>query len=389
MARDRDDGAALHARLGRARRPLREPRLARRASRSRSRSSPGTTPRCSAPRTRRGSASSGRGDLVTITTSGTGVVMPAFVVPGQAKGSVAVALGWGRTNAGRVGTRHRRRRRAPFATTTRSGATTATVVRASGHADLATTQDHHIIDTLGKREQAVRAETLVRTADLAEFKANPSFAHESGHAPEETCSGSRTSTRATSGGWRSTSPRAPGAAPARSPARPRTTSRSSARTRCANGREMHWIRVDRYFDGDARGARGSPSSRWPAITARPRPCEQVCPVAATVHDHEGLNVMVYNRCVGTRYCSNNCPYKVRRFNWFNNHKNESAVASDGLQPRGHGALARRDGKVHVLHPADREREDRRQERAGVRSRTARSSPRARRSARPRRSSSAT
>jgi Fe-S-cluster-containing dehydrogenase component len=108
----------------------------------------------------------------------------------------------------------------------------------------------------------------------------------------------------------------------------------------ALGREMHWLRIDRYYAGDpARQKRGRSLNRdsqqqfeeWiddPQVVHQPMfcqhcdaaPCENVCPVNATVHDHEGLNLMVYNRCVGTRYCSNNCPYKVRRFNYFDYNK---------------------------------------------------------------------
>ncbi len=269
------------------------------------------------------------GDLLRleVTTGETrrGLTMPAFILPGQPDGVVTVTLGYGRTAAaGMVADG------AGFDTyTLRTSGTLYCAAGVSARAaggtyPVAGTQDHHAIaqNAVSRQEEQERAGLLIREATLEEYKEHPEFAqHMVHHLPllslwnEKEYSGHK---------WGMTIDlnACIGCGACVVACQAENNIPVVGKEEVGRGREMHWIRVDRYFKASAEAAAGRyddvrvAHQPVPCMHCELAPCEGVCPVAATVHDEEGLNVMVYNRCVGTRYCSNNCPYKVRRFNYF-------------------------------------------------------------------------
>ncbi|MBE0566029.1 MAG: TAT-variant-translocated molybdopterin oxidoreductase [Krumholzibacteria bacterium] len=272
------------------------------------------------------------GDLVELNLGGRTVEAPVYVQPGQARWSVTVSLGYGRTDCGRVGLgagfdAYRLR---TFAA--RDFAAGLTVGRTGRTHVLATTQDHHAIDQRGAAEVQSRVPRLVREGTLADYEADGHFADHLGiHHPPLLSLWKEKEYTGHKWGMGVDLNACNGCNACLIGCQSENNVPVVGKDEVARGREMSWIRLDRYFLGDPEA---------PTVTPQPvgcvhcelAPCEQVCPVAATLHTEEGLNAMVYNRCVGTRYCSNNCPYKVRRFNWFNNFEDLTATQRLVLNP---------------------------------------------------------
>jgi molybdopterin-containing oxidoreductase family iron-sulfur binding subunit len=273
----------------------------------------------------------GSDDLVVVSLSGRELRLPAYIVPGIAAGTVALHLGYGRSAPGKVA------RGAGFnvyplrASAGLWSAGGATLRRAGGSHPLATTQDHHIIDKIGVRGEAERVPVLVREATLGEYREHPEFAQHAVHHPPLVSLWQEHEYKGHRWGMAIDLSACNGCSACVVACTAENNIPVVGKQRVLQGREMHWIRIDRYFRGEA-GAPEVAFQPTACVHCENAPCEQVCPVAATVHDREGLNVMVYNRCIGTRYCSNNCPYKVRRFNFFNYRKDYSATEKMAMNP---------------------------------------------------------
>ena len=247
-------------------------------------------------------------DLLVVTTGGASVTLPVWVQPGQAPGVITSTLGFGRRAAGRVGNGVGVDLY-PLVPSVGQRVRSATAERTRGRYRLATTQIHHSLEGTGDRRYIVRAGTM---AELRAEPEHPTFVHPVVHPPSDILPN-----------WEYTSYQwgmvvdmtvCTGCQACVVACQSENNIPIVGKEQVLIGREMHWIRVDQYY----RGSVDDPTFYNMPMTCmhcEQAPCEPVCPVAATVHDHEGLNVMVYNRCVGTRYCSNNCPYKVRRFNY--------------------------------------------------------------------------
>jgi molybdopterin-containing oxidoreductase family iron-sulfur binding subunit len=251
-------------------------------------------------------------DMISLELNGKAVTAPVWIQAGHPDNSVTVFLGYGRRRAGRVGTGAGfdfyplRNSATPWFTTGLK------IEKAGGTYILASTQGYQTMET-----QDGDTRPLVRTRSLDEYRKEPHFAQEDKPAAGLTLYP----------GYEAQYKKEPyewgmvidlnscvGCNNCIIACQSENNIPVVGKEQCNKGRHMHWLRVDTYYQGD----RDNPKAYFqpvPCMQCENAPCELVCPVGATTHSTEGLNDMVYNRCVGTRYCSNNCPYKVRRFNF--------------------------------------------------------------------------
>ena len=289
--------------------------------------------------------------VIRIDYSGRSLELPVFILPGMADGVVALTLGYGRSHAGRIGSgvgfdafRVRSSKAPGF-----DGGVTVTKVGRSY--PLSATQNHGsmegrpIVRELTLTELRSRPETTppeTNTAAHGTGSEKPAQAAKQGTVgplgvfEEQPHHFSLWKEHAYDQGhqWGMTIDlnACIGCNACMTACQSENNVPIVGKVQVAKGREMHWIRVDRYFSGEASGSPEVVVQPVPCMHCEDAPCEQVCPVAATVHDAQGLNVMVYNRCIGTRYCSNNCPYKVRRFNFFNFTKDTPDILKLAMNP---------------------------------------------------------
>jgi molybdopterin-containing oxidoreductase family iron-sulfur binding subunit len=263
-------------------------------------------------------------ELIELSAGDVKIKAPVFFLHGMPEGVIGLALGYGRTAERLQLGKGTGQNAYPLRTTTDSGWRMVKARPTGEKYRLATVQDHHIIDYYGKKAVEQRVPYLVRELPLAEaFNETKDKPYKSvfdehkfnGTSPATPNQGNVPAHDLHKWGMAIDLSSCTGCGACVTACQAENNIPIVGKEQVLHGREMHWIRVDRYFRGepDEAVAVHQPVTCMHCENA---PCESVCPVAATTHSAEGLNMMTYNRCVGTRYCSNNCPYKVRRFNFF-------------------------------------------------------------------------
>jgi len=260
------------------------------------------------------------GDYVNVALDGRSVAGGVFIVPGHADNSVTLHLGYGRRRSGKVGTGPGfnayllRSSQAPWI------ATGLQIQKTGKQYGFAAVQHQYTIDFEGHPadDESVNAfrRDLVQITTIDEFRKDPNFAKIPDIQEDKSLSlYPAYSTAGYAWGMSIDLNRCVGCNACVIACQAENNIAVVGKEQVMRGRAMHWIRIDTYF----KGGLDEPETYFeplPCMQCENAPCEYVCPVGATTHSPEGLNDMTYNRCVGTRYCSNNCPYKVRRFNFF-------------------------------------------------------------------------